>query len=562
MPFLFGLLHAFLFFLAFEPVGAWPLAIAAPIPLLLAARKPVTWKGALLFGLGAAPFYAVHHWFIGDITAAGMPPLVAYMSLWPAVTLWLTARLTPKLTSTFPRLPAWLLAPVLWVGIEMLRGEVLFEGYAWYTVGLPMVNSPFGGLAPELGVYGVSFHVVLTAALVLAVLAARRFGPHAIALAVVLLGYFNHIPFTPSSTGSRPVRIAVVQTNVPQSNKLAWNPETAINDFTRLIALTLAASKSSPDLIIWPETMKPGWVLTDAQIAETEALLAKYPQMGGLRDYIAYGNLTRQTTERLGVSVLVGQETVDGFDFDERDGKYRSRYAARYNSAYLVTKGVVAPEVYHKLEPTPFGENIPWINAWPWLKNKMLDFAAGGMKIDLASGTERTVFRVPMPEGEPLRIVTPICFESTDTDLCRSLAYEHGAPRADLLVCMTNDGWFGNDDWGRRHHLQMARWRCLELGIPMARAANTGLSAFIDERGRVLESALPGLTEAIAPLTAHRDGVVFGTLRTSQHGTLYGRIGNVTGWASLIGLALALILSMVAGPTPDRTRAPARQEQV
>src|SRR5262249_19106398 len=130
---------------------------------------------------------------------------------------------------------------------------------------------------------------------------------------------------------------------------------------------------------------------------------------------------------------------------------------------------------------------------------------AGGMSFDLAAGEHLTVFSLeltgtrvpgkPDPACKYLTFVTPICFEATKSELCRRLVYEHGARRAALLINVSNDGWFGSTQgWrllftgGRQQHLQAARWRCVELGVPMIRAVNTGISAWIDRTGKVRQA--------------------------------------------------------------------------
>lgn len=527
MPFVAGLIQALLMFLAFEPVAWWPVALLAPVPALWIAARPagVSWKAAAAFAMGTLPFWLWHHLFIMDITGPGFIPLVVYLSAWPGLAVWLLARVR----GAWPRLAFWLLAPVIMTGLDMLRGEIVLTGYAWFLPGQPLIDSPAAPAGATVGIYGVSFLVVLLAAGVvrLGLPGRRSAGLWAIGLAGVL-SVAAILAAPRPGQDSKPVRLAIVQTNVAQSNKLAWTPDRAAADYARLLDLTQVAAGADPALIIWPETMKFGWVLTDDQFAETRALLARRPELQGLRDYLRTGEMAREVSRLVERPILVGQETIEGLDFVEQNGRLRMVYSARYNSAYLVRGGEVDPGRYDKLEPTPFGENIPYASHWPWLRDKLTDLAAGGMKIDLASGTRRTVFNA----GPGLRAVTPICFESTDAALCRSLVYEGGQRRADLIACLTNDGWFGHSRSGRLQHLQLARWRCVELGTPMARAANTGLSAFIDAAGRLVTPKAGG-REALTGDVFEKEGVLVADLQTPTAPTVYGRIGNVAGWGSL-----------------------------
>jgi apolipoprotein N-acyltransferase len=546
-----GLLQSGLMFAAYGTPSLWFLALAVPLPALwLGMSGAVNWKRAGLFAIGTAPFWAFSHAFIGEITAAGVAPLAVYLSLWPGLCVWALSRATRESWTSGRWWACVLAAGAVWVGLDVIRGEIIFGGYAWYLAGEPLIEFfPLAAAGAVVGLYGVGLLVVLVAACV--VQAAVRCSTRPLLGVVIIAVVWG----TLSAVGSRgpeggvDVRVAIVQTNVPQSNKLAWSSGKAQADFERLLTLSIVAGRANPDLIIWPETMKAGWVLTDGQIAETRALLAEHPELAGLENEITRAELVRAVVKRTGVPTMVGQETIDGLSFAKVNGRWRERYRARYNSSYVVLgDGSVWTGRYDKLEPTPFGETIPYASHWPWLRDKLLDLAAGGMRVDLASGVEPTVFPVPLgsrpgvggSKTDTLRVVTPICFESTDADHVGALVGGLSGRRADLIACMTNDGWFAGQVSGRESHLRLGRWRCLELATPMARAANTGLSALIDHHGRFVEpdsaaaSAL-GL-EGVPPRTFDRDGVIVGTLRTGAALSWYGRLGDLAGWGCLGGL--------------------------
>lgn len=550
-----GLLHAAMLLLAFEPVNLWWIAFLSPIPLLIAAAKgPVSLPNALLLSVGTWPFMAIQHVFILDIAAPGYPLMIVYLAMWNGVFVWLLSRAS----SRFARVPTWIAAPVLWSALEMLRAQILFDGYGWFLLGQPLIHSTIAA-APGaiLGLFGVSFLVAMATAAAFAIFRTGGRGARSPAIALLACtGFWTIANLLPvSEEAGKSIRVSVVQTNVPQSNKMKWSGDSLVRDFDRLRELTAIAAKDKPDLIVWPETMSPTWVLTDQQVAQTLSILDRKPALLGLNDYITIGRMVKELSQSLNVAILVGQESFEGLDFIEANDNVKKVYVNRYNSSYLVDNGVVAPEHYDKLLLTPFGETIPYLRSWPWLRDQLLSFAARGMKVDLSTGTNPAVFKVNSPAGV-VRAVTPICFESTDAQLCRYLTYGKGAlgfgtgeRRADLLVCMTNDGWFGDWDPGRAHHLQLARWRCLELGMPMARAANTGMSAFIDAKGR-LQNLASSLPDHIAHPTANRDGVMTFDLRTDNGPTMYGRLGNVVGWGSLAATGFGLgwlVLSALAG---------------
>ncbi len=543
-------------FAAYGSPALWPLAFAVPLPALWVAMSgEVSWKRAALFAAGTAPFWAVRHAFIGEITAAGVVPLALYLSVFPGVVVWAVSRAARHRWGAGRWWASVLAAGVVWVGVDMIRGEMIFGGYAWYMAGEPLIELyPLAAAGAAVGLYGVGLMVVLAGASVVQAARRRSWRPMlGVAATGLVWAGLSMLGWRGEGVGGE-FRVAIVQTNVPQSNKLAWSSGKAQADFVRLLELTAAAGRTKPDLIMWPETMKPGWVLTDAQIAETRALLVEFPELRGLEGEISRGEVVREVVRAAGAPTLVGQETIEGLRFVKNDGRWRERYAARYNSSYVVgTDGRVSAERYDKLEPTPFGETIPYASGWPWLRDKLLDLAAGGMRVDLASGTKPTRFELGLRgrssgEGAVVRVVTPICFESTDTDHVRGLVGDWAGRRADLIACMTNDGWFGGQVSGRESHLRLGRWRCVELSTPMARAANTGLSALVDARGRFVEPDAAGAAElgsnAVGARAFDRDGVIVGTLRTGGELSVYGRVGNVAGWGSFAAFGAMMVWSV------------------
>jgi apolipoprotein N-acyltransferase len=130
-----------------------------------------------------------------------------------------------------------------------------------------------------------------------------------------------------------------------------------------------------------------------------------------------------------------------------------------------------------------------WKSVQDWLLNQGI--GATGMRFDLSRGVpsrEATLFELQASDGRLVTVATPICFEGTSARVCRELLGTGGQRRADILIGVTNDGWFGRWPVGREAHLELTRWRCLEGWTPMVRVANTGISASIDTHGRVVDS--------------------------------------------------------------------------
>ena len=197
---------------------------------------------------------------------------------------------------------------------------------------------------------------------------------------------------------------------------------------------------------------------------------------------------------------------------------------------------------YDKIVLTPFGEIMPWLSSVPALQQFLLNLGAAGMSFDLASGQTATVFEFSTADGQRVRAVTPICFEATVPWLNRRLVYGSGGPRrADLMVSPSNDGWFGRFAGGREFHLLFARWRCVELGVPMVRAVNTGVTCAIDPAGRVVRAFGPNDTDGVL--------VVDVPVPDPSRETFYARHGDVAAWSS-VGLSGVLGAWVLLRPRP------------
>ncbi|HED53276.1 MAG TPA: apolipoprotein N-acyltransferase [Phycisphaerales bacterium] len=520
-PILCGLIYAVLMWLAFPPISLWGLAFVAIWPIAWLAwvtDRPL--RDAVLASIGSAPFFAYHHWWIGDVSAVGLGPLIVYLAAWTGLFVVSTSIIHRRL----PGLPAALVVPTVWVGLEVLRGEVAFNGYPWFLIGQPLIASQaLSGVASIGGVYLVSLLVVAAAGVWLdARYASKRVRRINIGVsALVMLGWAVGMAAgapKESATPGHPLRVAVVQTNVPSDNKVRWTREQQQQDFAEFLELSVQAAQSNPDVLIWPETMFPGPAL-DAAGASAIAQ-AGYSNENAMRDQL----LTFQS--RLGIPMVIGAITATNIQIDAQG---RQSQDAVYNSVYVLNRGRVLDERYDKLAPTPFGETLPYISRWPALQRLVMfiGLGASGMDFGLDAGHRPTTLKLPVEGGE-VSLATPICFESTQSRICRRIVTSGDG--ADVLVVLTNDGWFGDWDQVRTMHLLLARWRCVELGLPMVRSANTGQSALIDGHGRVLASLSPRVA-----------GVLEGTVHVGGRHTLFRDIGNLIGWVMLGLYGVALI---------------------
>lgn len=507
-----------LFGLSFPPVSVWPLALLSPVPLLWLAwsTKRPGWAGLGVF-LGTLPLWLVHHWWLLDVTAMGTPVLMLIMAVYPALFVLIAARIRRRW-----QWPDWLVAGVLWTGLEFLRGEVIGYGYPWFMVAHPTIESGAARwLASQSGVYGVSLVVVLLSALLLSGAEAKRrwmcWGVRAVSFVgmLVVATALTSIPWMPPAEEDSIV-VAVVQTNVPSSNKVDWMLEERIEFFEETVRATADVLEYEPDLVVWPETMFPGYSLSS--------------DVGGLADAFPDSIFFLQMREallrfqaELGIPMLVGSVAVDDPQYVDEE----VRVAHTWNSVFLIEGGDAASR-YDKMHLTPFGEVMPYISHFDWLEQALLSLGAPGMTFDLDAGTAPAHFDVRTRHDRTVRIVTPICFEATVSPVCRRLVTAPD-PDASLIINVTNDGWFGDSDSGRRHHALLARWRAAELGVPVLRAANTGISQFI----------APGGSHVPVEEPARTAGVMYARIPVAgERSTLYARTGNVVG----ISCALALLL--------------------
>jgi len=356
---------------------------------------------------------------------------------------------TPWLRSTSNLRLAFLLASA-WVAHEWIRGW-LFTGFGWNGLGVALhATWPLVQIAEFTGVAGLSFMVVFANVIALTtvrrlVLEARTHAmrPHydltlTMAAIVGALAFGVHVAQNPSPT--KPFRVAAVQANVPQREK--FDPQFAANIFDQFARLSEIAlrSNSPPDLLIWPESSMPDPV-RDENTASYQFVM----------DFSASAK----------ADLLLGIIDVEsGND---------------YNAALLVSDAGQKMQVYRKLHLVPFGEYIPLRHSFPLFALVASKWVPG----DFDAGKDYTVFRLTNQDAQ---VAPLICFEDTIGELTRQFVLNG----ANLLADVTNDGWFLHSA-GSQQHLANAVFRCVETRRPMVRAANTGVTCFVNKLGRVTQ---------------------------------------------------------------------------
>ena len=486
----------------------------ALVPLLLVLPHVSLRRGAWCGFIAGCIFHLIGlSWLLALRITWGNTPLtvLSWIGLALYCSLYLAgfAALYTIFSQKLLRFGAWgrmgmiLLAPMVWVGLEFLRA-VLFSGFPWNLLGASQYENPVLLQPARIGgVYAVSFVIVLfNTSLALTVQRIwhevrsgnkrRRihvelmFGLLVLAL-VWSMGVRSLSRLQRLATEDpRGIRVAVVQPAIPQVQK--WSEEHAREIISVLRAQTELALMSQPDLLVWPETATPGLVRFDP---ESRALV---------QDAVAEG-----------ASLLVG--TMDA-DFDTRD---------YYNAALLVAPNGRIHASYHKRHLVPFGEYVPLTGWFPFLERfAPLGFSCTPGEID------QEPMPLPGPDGDVAASIL-ICFE----DVFPYLARRDVRNGAQVLVNLTNDGWFDGTS-AARQHLALAVVRAVENQVPMVRSANTGVSAFIDQGGRIKE--VPGPRAEGARGWGARGVVV---LPAGEHLPLYTRFGD---WLLAIPCALGTVV--------------------
>lgn len=497
---LLAALSGVLLALSFSAFDLGFLAWISLAPLLLALRGKTPRQGFRLGGMtGLLAFGGTLSWISTSLHSYGRIPLITasvitlllclYCALYPA----LFGAIVARLRQTRPALVV-AAAPAAWTGLELARATVL-TGFPWALLGytqhavLPVIQ-----IADITGVYGVTYLIVLANILVAELIEDRtRVIPAAAGCAIVIAVMVYGTVRMQQDNAAKGIQLSVVQGNIDQDKK--WDPAYQAAVFSTYRRLTVKALDRKPDLVLWPETATPFYF--DGVAASDVALTAR------LRTFVADS----------GTPLLFGSPRFER----GTDRTYLLR-----NSAYLLDADGATAAIYHKMHLVPLGEYVPLKKSVLFFLEKLV--TAGG---DFQPGTDYTVMKVRNREsGRMCSVGTAICYEIIFPDLVRQFV-DQGAT---VVTTITNDAWFGRSA-APYQHFSMAVFRAVENRVPVVRAANTGISGFIDAHGRVLEQS-EIFTEAVLTKTVvPSDGTK----------TFYTRYGDV--FACLCLLTSILLLA-------------------
>ncbi len=373
----------------------------------------------------------------------GVLLLVAYLALYLGAFGWGVDLARRRFGEGWTML---LFGPLLYAGLEVLRAHgPLGTSFSDLYLGLYRVP-PLIQWASVVGPWGITAAVVFVNGAVYLWL--RRRNATYLGAAAGMVGIMAAGLLLPVPTGGAPVRVAVISSTVPQEVKL--DARNLLPLLSKYVSLGQEAAALHPDLIVYPESILPAYILQEKGLLERFSSLA----------------------ERGGCSVLLGTG-------DLREGRI-------YNSVGLISPDGEVSGVYDMVHPVPFGEYIPGRRFLEWIGLGRL--AASFLPVDLSRG-----------EGfSPIGwIGTPICFESTFPAPARKLV----SNGAELLVTVTNDAWFGRSS-ELPVHFAFAVFRAVENRRWLIQAANGGISGMVDPRGRI---ALQEMGEGVSRVEVHRE---------------------------------------------------------
>lgn len=494
--------------LAMAPFNIWPvLFVTFPVAVWLidgagGGRRGIVaaaWTGWWFgFGYFVAGLYWIGYAFLVDaqtfawllpVAVAGLP---AYLALFTAAGFALARAMW---TADGWRILALAVALTI---TEFLRGYLL-TGFPWNAFGYAFAPVPaLAQTASLVGLWGLTFIVVAVVASP-AVLADDRDPPRGrvwIAPALAALTLVAMAVFGAARLASMPtrlvdnVRLRIMQPNLPQDQKFNYGAKADVMKKY----LTLSDRSTGPGatgvkdatVLIWPEAAFPFFLKNEPDaIAQISELL---PQ---------------------GTVLVTGAVRPP-------DGAPRGQIVTRaYNSIYVIDHDGAELAVYDKLHLVPFGEFLPFQSLLERIGLTQLTKVQGGF----IPGSKRSAIAVPRTP----RMLPLICYEVIFPGEIAA-----GNERPGWMVNLTNDGWFGIST-GPYQHLQQARLRAVEQGLPIVRAANTGISAVIDSAGRT-----------IAELGLGKEGVLDSGLPVAASETIYARLGNLP--AAIIVVMTAIIV--------------------
>jgi len=480
-----------LFAPAFPNAGIAWLIFVALVPLFVALARARSWREAVLLGWLSqfTAWLLMVPWVVRVMSHYGGLPYVTGVLLFVAMCMILGLygalfafafwRIAPG-----ARFGRWLLVPLAWAAVEYAR-TYLLTGFPWNLIAASIIDyTPLVQFDRVAGPYALGVLILLPSILIAWLIVARPRGiARTLAIAGVAIICFVWwatgivaAKLFVRPTGAPTARAALLQPNISQ--EMRWSESSLLDIFKRMMTMSRDAVDGGAQVVVWPESTVPlSYAATDFYRQAIESLSAAHH-----------------------VDVILGSVAEDPEKADRL-----------WNAAFLVSGGKTIGH-YDKIRLVPFGEYVPL--------RKMLFFAKKLVRAvgEFEFGTKDT------PLDGRLRYGPAICYEIVFPQIARQQVL-HGAG---VLVTITNDAWYDGTS-APRQHLNQARLRAVETDRYLLRAATTGISAFVDPSGRVVEE-----------LAMNRQGTIYADFEPRKSITPYVRFGDWFAWMAGIASAVAM----------------------
>ncbi len=452
------MLSAVLLILSFPRSNIWIFAWFGFVPLFFAVKNKSKVKAFLLSYLTGVVFWSITIYWLVHVTLLGTIVLILYLALYFGLFGLLISIYELRTTSY-----ELFFIPSLWVLLEYIRSH-LFTGFPWALLAYSQYqNLPIIQIADITGAWGVSFLVMMVNVMIYKVIGhgSWMIGKKQNAIFSYLFScsflflslIYGYSRLHPPTTHHPPptLKVSVIQGNIPQ--ELKWDPSARVYILNKYEQLTKEAATKNPDLIVWPEASCPGLLGEDNSV---------------FQEIFSFARNTK-------IPLLIGTVSRD-------DKEY-------FNSCLLINSAGKISGRYNKLHLVPFGEYIPFKKYLPFLEtivpigditawNDYTIFKISDSRFSILDSRVSIQHRASSIESQ---FAVLICFE----DLFPELSRKFVSQGAQFLVNITNDAWY-KETSAPYQHLQACVFRAVENRVFLARAANTGISGFINPTGKII----------------------------------------------------------------------------
>ncbi|TOC25256.1 apolipoprotein N-acyltransferase [Vibrio parahaemolyticus] len=474
--------------LAFAPYQLWPIAILSPaiLLILLANQTP---KRALWIGYawGFGQFATGVSWVYVSISGFGGMPLIAnlflmgmliaYLAVYSGLFAWLNNKFFPQ----FSLSKALLAAPALWLITDWLRGWVM-TGFPWLWLGYSQIDAPLASFAPIGGVELLTLFVLISAGALAYAWIHKQWLMIIIPVVLMSAGFgirqYDWVTPRPEDT----TKVALIQGNVDQN--LKWLPSQRWPTIMKYADLT--RENWDADIIVWPEAAIPAFEV------EVPSFLSNIDSAAKMNNSAIITGIVNQSEDRQFYNSILslGVTPYGDYSFD-------------------------MSERYHKHHLLPFGEFVPFEDILrplaPFFNLPMSSFSRGA-------------FVQPNIVANGMHMAPALCYEIIFNEQVR----QNVTDETDFILTLSNDAWFGHSI-GPLQHMEIARMRALELGKPLIRSTNNGLTAVTDYKGKIVEQVPQFETAVLRAELTPTDGT-----------TPYRTFGT---WPLYFWVALSLMLA-------------------